>query len=61
MKGLLLIFSIPLVASGMLLCLTWIRERGTGKKTNTKTLWLFLVWSVGLFLFAGLLWWRGGW
>ncbi len=61
MKGLLLIFSLPLLVSGALFCLTWIRERGTGKKTNTKTLWLFLVWSVGLFLFALLLWWRGGW
>ncbi len=61
MEGLLFIFSVPLVASGILLCLTWIRERATGKKTHTKTLWLFLVWSVGLFLFTALLWWRGGW
>lgn len=61
MKGLVLIFALPLVASGVLLCLTWIRERWTGKKTNTKTLWLFLEWSVGLFLFAGFLWWWGGW
>jgi hypothetical protein len=61
MKGLLLIFSLPLVVSGALLCLTKIRERGVEKKTNLKTLWLFLVWSAGLFLFAGFLWWRGGW
>jgi len=61
MKGLLLIFSLPLVVSVVLWCLTKIRERGAEKKTNPKTLWLFLAWSAGLFLFAGFLWWRGGW
>ena len=61
MTELLLVFSLPLVASGVLLCLTKIRARGTEKQTNTKTLWLFVAWSAGLFLFAWLLWWRGGW
>ncbi len=61
MTRLLLIFSLPLLASGVLLGLTKMRERGREKKTNTKTLWLFLLWSTGLFLFAVFLWWRGGW
>jgi hypothetical protein len=61
MTRLLFIFSLPLLASGVLLCLTKLRERGAEKKTKTKTLWLFLVWSAGLFLFAVFLWWRGGW
>ncbi|HKA52245.1 MAG TPA: hypothetical protein VKJ47_01150 [Candidatus Binatia bacterium] len=61
MTKLLLVFSLPLVVSGVLLCLSKIRAGGTKKPTNTKTLWLFVAWSAGLFLFAWFLWWRGGW